>query len=681
MLVVAAGGAAAWWFLPSAKPKSSKAATTTAVPKGKAPVVAAGVLLPAAWNVVDRPAGELTAPLQNAVGAGLTGGRLLLAGGLTAADTSTAAILVAMGGTDRVVGQLPVAVHDAAAVKLGADVFLFGGGDGTTQHDEIVRIDPATGRTSSAGRLPAPSSDQAAAGVGAYAYVVGGYTGTAWLDTVVRWRPGKPAQVIAHLPTALRYAAVTAVGNSLVVAGGSLPNGTASSAVYSVSLPAGKVRLLGRLPAPTTHAAAATVRGEAMIIGGRSATLDTPTSRIVSVNPVTGLIRVAGSLRVARSDLFAAAVDGRILLAGGHSPAGTVATLDSLVPVAAPRRRAAARLTANGPAIDIYSHDRAGMLAPAARAALPRVYVPTRDGFVEVIDPRTFKIVDRFAAGALPQHVVPAYDLKTLYVTNDVGNSLTPINPRTAKPGKSISVEDPYNMYFTPGGRYAIVVAERLALLDFRDAHTFRLHHSLSVPCLGVDHIDFSADGRYLLASCEFSGQLVKVDVAKEKVVGVLTLPHGREDMPQDVKLSPDGSTFYVADMAVAGVWQIDGRHLRVTGFVPTGLGAHGLYVSRNTKDLYVTNRSAGSISVISFATGKVVKTWQLPGGGSPDMGNVSADGKVLWLSGRYNAVVYAISTANGKLLAKIPVGPGPHGLAVWPEPGRYSLGHTGILR
>ncbi len=317
VLIAVVGGAAAWGFASSAKPKDSKAAIKPGPAKAKPPVFAAGVLLPAVVNVVDRAAGELAAPLQNAVGAGLTGGRLLLAGGLTAADTSTAAILVTTGRTDRVVGQLPVAVHDAAAVKLGTDVFVFGGGDGTAQHAEIVRIDPATGRTSSAGRLPAPSSDQAAAAVGAYAYVVGGYTGTAWLDTVVRWRPGKPAQVIAHLPTALRYAAVTAVGNTLVVAGGSLPNGTASSAVYSVSLPTGTVKLLGRLPAPTTHAAAATVRGEAMIIGGRSATIGTPTSRIVAVDPMTGRIRIAGSLRVARSDLFAATDDGRILLAGG----------------------------------------------------------------------------------------------------------------------------------------------------------------------------------------------------------------------------------------------------------------------------------------------------------------------------------------------------------------------------
>jgi hypothetical protein len=75
------------------------------------------------------------------------------------------------------------------------------------------------------------------------------------------------------------------------------------------------------------------------------------------------------------------------------------------------------------------------------------------------------------------------------------------------------------------------------------------------------------------------------------------------------------------------------------------------------------------------------VKTWRLPGGGSPDMGGVSADGRVLWLSGRYDSEVYAISTATGKLLHRIRVGRGPHGLCVWPQPGRYSIGHTGILR
>jgi len=150
--------------------------------------------------------------------------------------------------------------------------------------------------------------------------------------------------------------------------------------------------------------------------------------------------------------------------------------------------------------------------------------------------------------------------------------------------------------------------------------------------------------------------------------------------MPQDVKLSPDGRIYYVADMRAGGVWEIDARRYRVLRFLRTGAGAHGLYPSRNARLLYVTNRNAGTISVVSFTTRRIVDTWRIPGG-SPDMGGVSADGRVLWLTGRYNAEVYAISTLTGKLLARIPVGTGPHGLCVWPQPGRYSLGHTGILR
>ncbi len=329
---------------------------------------------------------------------------------------------------------------------------------------------------------------------------------------------------------------------------------------------------------------------------------------------------------------------------------------------------------------DVYAADRAGNFAPRVQKDPYRIYVPNSESnTVSEIDPRTHKVIDSFSVGALPQHVVPSYDLRTLWVTNDEGNSLTPIDPRTGKPGKPVPVTDPYNMYFTPDGRYAIVVAERLQRLDFRDAKTMRLHHSLSVPCDGVDHMDFTADGRYALVSCEFGSNLIIVDVGSEKVVKSVALKAGA--MPQDVKLSPDGKVFYVADMAAGGVWLVDARTFKRIGFVATGAGAHGLYPSRDAKQLYVSNRNEGSISVISFKTRKPVATWRLPGGGSPDMGGVSPDGKVLWLSGRYNAEVYAIDTGNGRLIARIPVGSGPHGLCVWPQPGRYSLGHTGILR
>ena len=329
---------------------------------------------------------------------------------------------------------------------------------------------------------------------------------------------------------------------------------------------------------------------------------------------------------------------------------------------------------------DVYAATRPGRLSPVVRRFPALVYVPNSgDGTVEVIDPRTFRRVRRFRVGRLPQHVTPSWDLRTLWVGNNQGNSLTAIDPATGRPGRTVAVADPYNLYFTPDGRRAIVVAERLRRLDFRDPHTMRLRHSLSVPCFGVDHLDFSADGRSLLASCEFSGHLVRVDVAGERVTGALRLRPGA--VPQDVKLAPDGRVWYVADMASGGVWIVDATRPRVVGFVPTGKGAHGLYVSRDSHVLYVSNRGQGSISVVSFATRKVVATWRLPGGGSPDMGGVSADGRVLWLAGRYHGEVYAIDTASGRLLARVPVGKGPHGLCLYPQPGRYSLGHTGVFR
>jgi YVTN family beta-propeller protein len=353
-------------------------------------------------------------------------------------------------------------------------------------------------------------------------------------------------------------------------------------------------------------------------------------------------------------------------LATGSLPAASLAPLPGMPPILDPN--------------DIYYADRPGNLSPVVRNDPPRIYVPNSESnSVMVIDPVAYRVIDEFRVGRQPQHVTPSYDLRTLWVLNDKGNSLTRINPATGKRENTIKVGDPYNMYYTPDGKYAIVVAERRKRLNFMDAATMKLTHSLKVPCKGVDHIDFSADGRYLIASCEFSGMLLKVDVADQTLLGTLVL--AKRGMPQDVKLSPDGAVFYVADMMANGVHLIDGENLRKIAFIPTGKGAHGLYVSRDSKVLYVSNRDEGSISLIDFAGRRVIRKWQLPGRASPDMGGVSSDGKVLWLSGRYNSEVYAIDTSDGKLLARIPVGRGPHGLCVYPQPGRYSLGHTGIFR
>jgi len=343
---------------------------------------------------------------------------------------------------------------------------------------------------------------------------------------------------------------------------------------------------------------------------------------------------------------------------------------------------------------NLYSAAGADQLSSTVRTALPRVYVPElQSNDVVVIDPQTRKVLTRFAVGVNPQHVVPAWDLQTLWVTNNAegrkDGSLTPIDPNTGKPGKPIVVDDPYNMYFVPDGSEAIVVAEAHERLDFRDPHTMALHTSLPVPgCKGINHADFAIDGRYAIFTCEFTGALAKIDMVERKVLGLRKLKGGA--MPQDIRVAPDGKVFYVADMMADGVFLVDGERFAQVGFIPTGVGTHGLYPSRDGTQLYVANRGSnkihgrrhgkGSVSVIDFATRKVVKTWPIPGGGSPDMGNVSADGKQLWLSGRFDDEVYVFDTASGAV-EKIPVGREPHGLAVWPQPGRYSLGHTGNMR
>lgn len=341
----------------------------------------------------------------------------------------------------------------------------------------------------------------------------------------------------------------------------------------------------------------------------------------------------------------------------------------------------------------VYSHTGVGQMSPAVANAKNYVYVPSNgDGSVTVIDQETMQIVNHYTVGKLPQHVVASWDLTKLYATVSAANRLVEIDPTTGEKGASIPVAAPYNLYFTPDGSTAIVMAERMNRMDFYDPLTWKRRMSVPVPCDGVNHADWSVDGAWFLATCEFSGDLLKVDTATGEILNVLPLEKG--SMPQDLRLAPDGKKFYVADMEHGCVWIIDADGTSVVGSIETGVGPHGIYPSRDASLVYVTNRGRtahdtgrrsrpgeGSVSVVDPKTDTVVATWLIPDGGSPDMGGVSADGKRLWLSGRWDAEVYVFDTTTGELLATIPVPSGPHGLAVFPQPGRYSLGHTGNYR
>ena len=334
------------------------------------------------------------------------------------------------------------------------------------------------------------------------------------------------------------------------------------------------------------------------------------------------------------------------------------------------------------------------------------VYVPNNTtNTVQVIDPATFSVIATYPTGREPQHVVPSWDMKTLWVNDDLGNDMVPIDPVTGRPGKPVKVEDPYNLYFTPDGAHALVMAERMHRIDVVNPQIMASERSLPVPCDGVNHADYSADLSFFVASCEFSGQLLVVDRSATKLLKVIDLNStktpgatsareamrmggpksgltpGASAMPQDVRLTPDGTRFLVADMLRNGIWVINASTQKVERFIPTGKGAHGIYPDREGGRVFVSNRDEGSVSVLDASSLAITATWKIPGGGSPDMGGVTADGSQLWLSGRYNSEVYVFDTTTGALIRRIKVNAGPHGLLVWPQPGSFSLGHTGNMR
>ncbi len=364
------------------------------------------------------------------------------------------------------------------------------------------------------------------------------------------------------------------------------------------------------------------------------------------------------------------------------TPAPVVATVPGMPPVPDPT--------------NLYSEQTAGKVAAVGRerpAARLRSAHQAND--VYVIDPATLKVIDKFKVGLNPHHIVPSWDMKTLWVANTAEeheerqrDADRPEDRQGRQGGSRSRIRTTCTSRRTASSRSSSPKPTSASTSAIR--RRWRCSIKLDLPdCAGVNHADFSIDGHYAIFTCEFAKSLVKIDFVERKVLGYLKLSRG--GMPQDIRISPDGKRFYVADMMADGIFVIDGESFKEIDFIKTGKGTHGLYPSRDGKKLYVANRGSNKIHGTREGPGTVSRsstsrparskrTGWFQGGGSPDMGNVTADGKQLWLSARYDNVVYVFDTTTGEVKS-IPVGKEPHGLTVWPQPGRYSLGHTGNMR
>jgi len=245
---------------------------------------------------------------------------LLVVGGLTAADTTTPAILrVSLGGASlgRVspAGRLPVPVHDAAGAVVDGRDLVFGGGS-TAVSDTVQDVTP-TASARLVSHLPTPRADLVAVSDGRAGYVLGGFDGTSGSTAILRTRDGRTFTVTGNLPVSVRYPAVVVSGGSIWLFGGEHA-GRQVTDIQRVDLRTGQGSVAGHLRHPLAHAGAFTLGGTVLVAGGRSGAA--ATNAVMRFDPEQVSVTAAGRLPVALSDFGVAVVGDTAYLVGGEDP-------------------------------------------------------------------------------------------------------------------------------------------------------------------------------------------------------------------------------------------------------------------------------------------------------------------------------------------------------------------------
>jgi len=296
-------------------------------------------------------------------------------------------------------------------------------------------------------------------------------------------------------------------------------------------------------------------------------------------------------------------------------------------------------------------------LAGVARATTA-VVLDSDDDSVSVIDSGTYKEVSRTHIGRGPHHLIESPDGRTLIIAMSGSNELVLIDRATGVEKQRVTASDPYQIGFSPDAKWFVAASIRLDRIDIYDGQNFQLVHRLPAATM-PSHIAFSHDSSTVFVTLQGTSKLISIDLASGKVNW--TQPVG--PTPAGITTRP-GGTLLVADMGSDYIAEVDPANGNVIRKITTGNGAHNFLASPDGKTLYVTNRVAGTVSVLDADTLEVKHTLQAPGG--PDDMALSPDGQELWVTGRWHAWVDVIELASGMLKTSVPVGRSPHGIFVY---------------
>lgn len=300
------------------------------------------------------------------------------------------------------------------------------------------------------------------------------------------------------------------------------------------------------------------------------------------------------------------------------------------------------------------------LIACVALPALAKeaVILNSDDDSLSRIDTATYREIARSYIGRAPHHLLMTPDGKSLIVAVAEGNELAFIDPGSDTVKHRVAASDPYQIGFSPGGKWFVANSLRLDRIDIYDAANYQLVHRL--PALTMpSHIGFSPDGKTVYVTLQGTGRLVAIDLASGNPLWTARVG----PQPAGVWVRPSG-TILVGIMGSDHIAEVDPKDGSVIRRIQTGRGAHNFLIAPDGATLYVTNRVAGTISVLDAATLAVTATMAAPGG--PDDMALSPDGRELWVTGRWRAAVNVLELATGSLKTTIPVGRSPHGILLY---------------
>ena len=250
-----------------------------------------------------------------------------------------------------------------------------------------------------------------------------------------------------------------------------------------------------------------------------------------------------------------------------------------------------------------YALAGVGMALSAAAASAPIFVLNSLDANVSIVDPVSYKELRRVPTGKEPHHLYLTPDEKSLMVANATGDSITLMDPKTGEVQRTLTgIVDPYQLQFSPDMKWFVTAANRLDHIDIYAWKPLEKGFDLTlvkrIPAGKTpSHIMIDKKSTTAYVTLQDSDQLIAIDLATQTPKWTVSV--GKT--PADVFLTPDQKTLLVALTGDSFVeaYDVSNGPAKLVKRIPTAAGAHAFRAQGDKRHLFVSNRTANSISRI----------------------------------------------------------------------------------